>query len=244
MTQVDGHDELINGTQPDDPFALWDGAYVLGALSASDKLQYESHLSACKACRNAVAELTGIPPLLGLLDPEEVRAIEENRPEPPLRPEVLDSLLAKVRRRRRWSRRATAGVAALAAALLAVGLVIIARPEIVGLQRQEPAPVALAMEQVVPSPVTASVSLTGMEWGTQIDMTCSYGSYADRDQKGGTFALVVVGRDGSRTEAATWRAEPNQSVTLGAATSLPVDQIATVQLVSTDNSQMLLQRNL
>ena len=83
-----------------------------------------------------------------------------------------------------------------------------------------------------------------MEWGTQIDMTCTYGSYTDRSEKGGSFALMIVGRDGSRTEAASWTADPNQQVTLTAATKVPVDEIAAVQLVNTDNSQVLLQRNL
>lgn len=244
VTRLDDFEDGLTEPRRDDPYALWDGAYVLGALSADEKRLFEAHMSGCRECRAAVAELNDVPSLLGLLDPEEMRAIEEDRTEPPLRPEVLDSLLAKVRRRRRWSRRALAGVTAVAAALLAVALVIVARPQTVGLQRTESPPVSIALDQVVPSPVNASVSLVSKEWGTQIDMTCNYGSYADRNLKPGSFALVVNGRDGSRTQAATWRAEQNSSVTLGAATELPVDHIASIQLVNLGNSKVLLQRNL
>ena len=67
----------------------------------------------------------------------------------------------------------------MAAALLAVGLVIVARPEIVGLQT-EPAcshAQALEMTKVSETPINASISLTGYGWGTRIDMACSYGDW-------------------------------------------------------------------
>ena len=34
-----------------------DGAYVLGALCASDRAEFEAHLETCAACRASVAEL-------------------------------------------------------------------------------------------------------------------------------------------------------------------------------------------
>ena len=91
-----------------DPFAMWDAAYVLGSLDAEERRQYEAHLSTCVRCREAVAELSGMPALLALLDPDEVAALDEASPElPQPPPELLDSLLAKVswrdRRRHRLS---------------------------------------------------------------------------------------------------------------------------------------------
>ena len=76
-----------------------------------------------------------MPALLAMLDVDDVRALDEEQPElPPLRPEVLEGVLDKVRWRRRRSRLLTSAAVGLAAALVAVGLVIAVRPGIVGLQ--------------------------------------------------------------------------------------------------------------
>src|ERR1700753_2641377 len=53
-------------------YAQWDAAYVLGSLSAADRREFEAHLEECPACREAVAELSGIPALLSLLSLDEV----------------------------------------------------------------------------------------------------------------------------------------------------------------------------
>jgi hypothetical protein len=50
-------------------YAHDDGAYVLGALSPSERAAYERHLSDCPACREAVAEIAVLPGLLSRLDP-------------------------------------------------------------------------------------------------------------------------------------------------------------------------------
>ena len=72
-------------------YATWDAAYVLGSLSSNERREYEAHLATCARCRAAVAELSGMPALLALLDPADVEALDETQPEPPpLRPEVLD----------------------------------------------------------------------------------------------------------------------------------------------------------
>lgn len=55
--------------------AMWDAAYVLGSLSANDRGEFEAHLDGCSSCREGVAELSDIPALLGLLDRDEVVAI-------------------------------------------------------------------------------------------------------------------------------------------------------------------------
>ena len=34
-----------------DPYAEWDAAYVLGALSPAERLEFEGHLSGCGRCR-------------------------------------------------------------------------------------------------------------------------------------------------------------------------------------------------
>ena len=59
-----------------------------------------------------------------------------------------------------------------------------------------------------------------------------------------TLAMVVVGHDGSRTRLATWVANPRHTATPAGSISTPVDQIASVQVISADNGQVLLERTL
>jgi hypothetical protein len=108
-----------------DPFAMWDAAYVLGSLDAEERRQYEAHLSSCARCREAVGELSGMPALLALLDPDQAAALDDASPELPQPPaELPDSLLAKVswrdRRRRRLSGTTPAAAAVVAAAAAVV----------------------------------------------------------------------------------------------------------------------------
>ena len=55
---------------------MWDAAYALGSLSAADRREFEVHMANCPACRDAVADLSGVPALLSQLDREEVAAID------------------------------------------------------------------------------------------------------------------------------------------------------------------------
>lgn len=70
-----------------DGYSTWDAAYVLGALSSTERREFEAHLQTCDRCRSAVAELSGMPALLGLLSEGDVRGLDGDQPEPPpLRP--------------------------------------------------------------------------------------------------------------------------------------------------------------
>ncbi len=108
----------------DHAYALWDAAYVLGSLSRADRLEFEAHMRGCVSCREAAAELTGMPALLSQLDQNQMTAINEgaNASAAPRPPEALTSLLAKVAWRRRRSH-LIAGTAAAAVALLLCGFV-------------------------------------------------------------------------------------------------------------------------
>jgi hypothetical protein len=236
--------DLLDG----DRYASWDAAYVLGSLSRDDRREYEAHLESCTRCRSAVAEISGIPALLAMLDLEDVRALDEDAPAtPPLRPEVLESVLDKVRWRRRRSRWLTSAAVGVAAALLAVGMVIAIRPEIVGLETYTPEETAQAMDmnKVSETPINASISLTGFGWGTRIDMACSYGDWG---QSGNTppqnLGMVVVGHDGSHTQIATWLGLSGATALPSATTPMQKDEIAAVQLVSSENGKVLLETHL
>jgi Putative zinc-finger len=231
--------DLLDG----DRYVTWDAAYVLGSLTSNERREYEAHLETCDRCRSAVGEISGVPALLAMLDLEDVRTLDDEPLEtPPLRPEVLESVLDKVRWRRRRSRWLMSAAVGVAAALLAVGVVIAVRPEIVGLENSIPPQTnqALEMAKVSETPINASISLTGYGWGTRIDMACSYGDWG---QSGNTepqnLGMVVVGRDGSHTEVATWLGLSGATALPSATTPMQKDEIAAVQLVSSDGKVLL-----
>jgi hypothetical protein len=74
MTAVSGQGAPVPGSrgQDGDKYAQWDAAYVLGSLSEMDRREFDAHLEECRACWDAVAELSGMPALLSLLDLDDV----------------------------------------------------------------------------------------------------------------------------------------------------------------------------
>ena len=104
------------------------GAYVLDALSESERADFEVHLDRCPTCRDEVASLREVTPLLAETVAEEpppslregvLARARETRQEPPeVGPEEAGTPIARpmpLRRRRRW------WVAAGAAAARVVG---------------------------------------------------------------------------------------------------------------------------
>jgi hypothetical protein len=246
MTQSEGRHglEAVDG----DRFATWDAAYVLGSLSSSERREFEAHLETCDRCRAAVADISGIPALLAMLDVDDVRALEEEQPEPPpLRPEVMKSVLDKVRWRRRRARLLTSAAVGLAAALLAVGLVIAVRPGIVGLQSgtEQATAQQLPMDKLADTPFSASISLSSYAWGTRIDMACTYGQWSSGEvPPPSNLGMVVVGRDGSHTQIATWLGMSGATALPSGNTPVAATDIAAVQVVSVDSGKVLLERQL
>jgi anti-sigma factor RsiW len=229
-------------------YAMWDAAYVLGSLSAAERREFESHMAFCPDCRQAVAELSGMPALLSQLDHAEVAAIDaaglapgSESATPEISPDLLPMLLGTVRFRRRRTRVATWVASSAAAMVLGVGV-------FVGVQGHSstPPPQATAssqqMTQVGTHLLASSVAMTSQHWGTFIDLKCV--CLAPLNAHHDTLAMVVVGRDGSQTRLATWVAVPGHTATPAGSISTPVEQIAAVQIVSADSGQVLLQRSL
>jgi anti-sigma factor RsiW len=224
-------------------YATWDAAYVLGSLSPADRREFEAHLSGCPLCTQAVAELSGMPALLSKLDSDTVAAIEADQTaEPPAAPNLLPSLLFAVRRRRHRSRVMTWSASAAAAAVLAIGV-------FVGVANHSPTSAppqasvsAMPMAQIGTKALASTVSLSSQNWGTVIDLRCVCLApvYAHHDK----LAMVVVNRDGTHTQLATWVADPGHTATPAGSISTPVGQIAAVQVVSADNGHVLLERSL
>jgi anti-sigma factor RsiW len=225
-------------------YAMWDAGYLLGSLSSADRREFEAHMADCPSCREAVAELSGMPALLSQLDRNEVAAISESGHTsgvPEMSPQVLGSLLATVRWRRRRTRLVTWTAAAAAAVVLTIGVLV----GVQGAFPTSPSPQTTAsvqpMAQVGTTLLASTVSLSSQQWGTSIALTfvCSAPVYAHHD----TVALVVVGRDGSQTRLASWVAIPGHTATPTGSISTPVNQIAAVQVVLADNGQVMLQRS-
>jgi hypothetical protein len=228
---------------------MWDAAYALGSLSSVERREYQTHLEGCSRCRAAVGEISAMPALLAMLDAADVVALDgELAGPPPLRPEVLGSVLDEVRRRRRRSRWVTSAAVGFAAALLAIGLLIAVRPELVGLQSGTEWSTAqqLPMDKVVEStPFSATVALSSFSWGTRIDMACTYGTWSSgEDASASNLGMVVVGRDGSRTQVATWLGLSGATALPSGNAPVPASNIAAVQLVSVDTGKVLLERRL
>jgi anti-sigma factor RsiW len=226
-------------------YATWDAAYVLGSLSSADRREFEAHLSVCPSCTQAVAEISGMPALLSKLDSETVAAMNDQPAEPPMAPDLLPSLLFAVRRRRRRSRLVTWSSAAAAAVLLTVGVFVgIANHSLMSPTSPPPqaSVSALPMAQVGTKALASTVSLSSQNWGTVIDLRCVCLApvYAHHDK----LAMVVVNRDGTHTQLATWVADPGHTASPAGSISTPVNQIASVQVVSADNGKVLLERSL
>ena len=244
-----GDYEVIGQTMDDNHhYAMWDAAYVLGSLSATERREFETHLASCPDCRQAVAELSGMPALLSQLDHAEVAAIDaaaltagSGSATPESSPELLPMLLGTVRFRRRRTRVATWVASSAAAVVLGVGVFVGVQGHSATAPHQVTAS-AQQMTQVGTNLLASSVALTSQHWGTFIDLKCV--CLAPLTAHHDTLAMVVVGRDGSQTRLATWVADPGHTATPAGSISTPVDQIAAVQIVSADSGQVLLQRSL
>ena len=239
--------EVFGSTMGDNHrHATWDAAYVLGSLSATDRREFESHMAQCPDCREAVAELSGVPALLSQLDGELVAAIDgpataTGSATPEISPKLLPSLLATVSWRRRRTRVTIWVASAAAAAVLGVGVFVGVQDHSSTAPQQVTAS-SQPMSQIGTNLLTSTVAVTSQQWGTFINLKCV--CLAPLNAHHDTLAMVVVGRDGSKTRLATWVAEPGHTATPAGSISTPVDQIAAVQVVSADGGQVLLQHSL
>jgi anti-sigma factor RsiW len=235
---IPGDSDVPAGDSHD--YATWDAAYVLGSLSPADRREYETHLSVCPLCDQAVSELSGIPALLSKLDGGTVAAMGADDLTPA--PNLLPSLLSEVNRRRHRVRMVTWTSGAAAAVLLAVGLFVSVAWQHPTSSPPQASVSALQMAQIGTNALASTVSISSQHWGTYIDLNCV--CLAPVTAHHDKLAMVVVSRDGAHTQLATWVADPGHTANPAGSISTPVEQIAAVQIVSADSGQVLLQRSL
>jgi hypothetical protein len=221
-----------------DPYEEWDAAYVLGALSPAERREYETHLRDCERCSASVAELAAVPPLLSRVPATEALALlEDDRLEPEPVPDPLPRLLSAVRARRRRRRIWLGGIGVAAAA--AVTAVLLVLP---GALSSAPQPVAVSLQAAGSVPLSADVKLVAEDWGTRVDMTCTYrgaGPYASPPPW--RYVLTVTSQDGKQTTVSSWKAGPNETVQTVGSVDLAVADIVSVEVRSGRTGDVLLQ---
>jgi hypothetical protein len=232
-----------------------DGAYVLGALSTTERREFEEHLDDCADCTRAVRELAGLPGLLARVDP----AVLERPPgEDPLPDTLLPSLLHTVRRtRRRRSFLTGSAAAAAVVALVALAPFVVDRAHDptdapsasstadgtagVTTTATTGATAGRAMAPLDGAPVSARISLASVAWGTRLDLVCTYAPRHEKydPPKAVTYGLFVRSRDGHTEQVGTWRSLEDRTMRLTAATATARRDIVSVQVRTADGRPVL-----
>jgi anti-sigma factor RsiW len=220
------------------PYMESDGAYVLGALSPTERFEFERHLAGCPDCAAAVRQLAPLPGLLGRVDPA---MLENSQPGASRLPTLLGAVIRDRRRQaraRRWRLGlATAAAAAVAVAGTLAGVATLSGPA-PGTE-PAPAPVAANMDRVAGfAPITARVHLTETAGGTEVWMACSYPAL-DYEQPPLTFRLVAIAPDGTPEQVGSWHAGPGDRVELTGMTRLSGPDLARLELQDAEGTVLL-----
>ncbi|SMH32447.1 Putative zinc-finger [Rathayibacter oskolensis] len=225
----------------DDAFRDWDAAYLLGALSTADRRAYELHLRSCPACREGLSEFVPLPGLLAHLPHDEALALlelPEGRPAEAAPPALLPRLAAAAASVRRRTRVRIAALVLVAAGVSAAAA--IALPLVVGSALPlETAGATVSLASAPGVPVEATVRFVSEEWGTRIDMDCSWADQGGGEQDGAEpyretggvgYVMYVTDTSGSTEPVGSWTSTPGTRMHPTLATGLPLAEIAAVEV--------------
>ncbi|AMO62298.1 Conserved membrane protein of uncharacterised function [Mycolicibacterium phlei] len=220
---------------PDD-ITQWDAAYLLDALNADDRRTYEDYLAAHPERADDLAGLAGLPDLLDVLSPQEALELTDLGAPAAAEPGGVASLAeAAARRERRARRGMLAGFVAAAAALAVLGGVVGATvfPRTPSVQTVAMAPMQPGQREGV----TAQLAVTEKKWGTELHWSCEY--TRDWAREVDSYDIVVTTRDGRQTAVGSWRPAGDEATGLSAATSIPREQIASIDIRVSGTDQPL-----
>lgn len=235
------------------PSGTDDGAYVLGALSPRERLDFERHLTGCAACTAAVGDLAGLPGLLARIDPAD---LEPDAPVPAVPRTLLPALTQEVERGSRVGRRRLASLTAVAAALATVVVTTTldalldgdaappgaAPPGVSG--PVDPSGAVLPLRPMSPVgevPVRATVTLEPVAWGTRLRLDCTY----DTDSvdfelpRRVDYYLYVRSSDGRAERIGSWQSVDGATTSLDASTATPAEDIDSVEVRAPDGRVVL-----
>jgi hypothetical protein len=226
------------------PFTQDAGAYVLGALSPAERLEFERHLDGCDRCTKALGELAGLP---GLLSRVDAGVLESPPAAEPVPASLLPALSRQVRRARRRRTVAAAGLAAAVVAVIAPLMLWLVGdrggevPPRPATSSASPAAAARDMEPVGDVPLRASITLEQVAWGTRIAVTCTYDpDLAEYGLPAAVrYTLVVRTRDGGAEEVGSWRSVGGRTTRLTAATAAALADIESVEVHAPDERVVL-----
>lgn len=206
--------------------AEWDAAYLLGALTADEAVEYERFLAGT-AQPTESPETVDIPAILDVLSPEEALALIGEPPGSEIsEPQATQPASLTAQRQLRRARRTRMATAfASAAAFLLVG-------GIVGyavIPRESPAGIALQAMAAGERPgVTASLAVSDESWGTRLDWQCQYTK--DWATNVASYDLIVTTKDGAESTVASWSPSGDAATNLAAATVIPTSDIRSVTI--------------
>jgi anti-sigma factor RsiW len=246
------------------PQAIDVGVYVLGALSPADSEEFERHLGECEFCQEEVADLSGLPSLLGQIDfataeaiaregaaPAELRepfradawagptAVPVSAPADPEGGRVISLLDAAKHRRARQRRRGRvfAVAATLAAACLAV-VVGLGVPALLNSDSDGPDLVAMTAASAN-VPITAEVGMVREGERTKVVMHCVYSGGSGTENRWMLRLTAVPKGGGAPVEVTNWSAGHGDEFELVGYTTLKPDQIERVEMRKGDGTVLL-----
>lgn len=213
----------------DDRYREWDAAYVLGALSPEERLEFEEHLAGCRNCTAAVAESAAVPGTLRRLDTSTALRLRDLPAATPVEdpaPATVARLAGRVQRRRRLT-----SVAAAAALVVALGGGVGGGIGVITALSDRPG-TAVTTAQLHPvgtSEVSARLTMASIAEGTRLDWRCSYPEQGGWSETS-AYRLVVQTPDGSWRTVATWSAGGRASDRLSTVTSIREQDIRAVEI--------------
>jgi hypothetical protein len=223
------------------------GAYVLGALDASERLETDRHIRDCAHCRDALLQFAHLPGLLNALTLEEVTSVAPDVVFSPTDYDLgLDLLTPRISRdgrdlsidpfelpvnsppKPRRLPRSHAVIAAAAAATLLFAGGLIGRQLIT-----DSAPQALNSSTWSATHgagrVHTTAQMTSQPWGTDIRL------HMTDLPAGAVCKLVVHARNGASETTGWWSTNGDLEADVPASTSIPLADIDRVQVTTTDS---------